>query len=69
MDASHVGWFESLLAQFASAIDSREYVGKDAVDALKCIELIHAAYASASDGCRELRLAEAQPDDRPCEYH
>jgi predicted dehydrogenase len=69
MDASHVQWFESVLDQFASAIESHEHVGKDAVDALQCVELINAAYASARDGCRELRLGKAEPDDRPLELH
>jgi hypothetical protein len=53
MDASHVTWFGSLFERFGTAIDKREYVGKDAEDALACVELITAAYASAKDGCRE----------------
>jgi predicted dehydrogenase len=69
MDASHAQWFESLLCQFAAAIDAREHVGKDAIDALRCVELIHAAYASAGDGCRELRLGRAEPHDRFVELH
>jgi predicted dehydrogenase len=52
-DASHVTWFGSLLDQFARAIATNEYVGKEANDALRCIELITTAYASAEDGCRE----------------
>ena len=30
MDASHVTWFKSLLGQFATAVEEREYVGKEA---------------------------------------
>jgi predicted dehydrogenase len=60
MDASHVTWFSSLFERFSDAIDSKEYVGKDARDALRCVELITTAYASARAGCRELSL-EAPP--------
>jgi len=56
MDASHVTWFTSLLRQFSKAIDDRTYVGRDAEDALRSVELITTAYASANDGCRELEL-------------
>lgn len=56
MDASHVTWFGSLFDRFSNAIDKREFVGKDAEDALVCVELITAAYASAADGCREQSL-------------
>ncbi len=56
MDASHVTWFGSLFERFNTAIEERDYVGKDARDALACIELITAAYASAADGCREQTL-------------
>jgi predicted dehydrogenase len=60
MDASHVTWFSSLFERFSDAIDSKEYVGKDARDALRCVELITTAYASARAGCREISL-EAPP--------
>jgi predicted dehydrogenase len=56
MDASHVVWFKSLLAQFSAAIEKNQYVGKDAEDSLRCIELITTAYASAKDSSRELPL-------------
>ena len=56
MDASHVTWFSSLFARFAEAIETSEYVGKDARDALRCVELITTAYASARNGCREMSL-------------
>jgi predicted dehydrogenase len=56
MDASHVGWFDSLFDDFANAIDRREYVGKEAEDALRCVELITAAYSSARRSGRELPL-------------
>jgi len=56
MDASHVTWFASLFERFSEAIDTKDYVGKDARDALRCVELITTAYASARAGCREMSL-------------
>jgi predicted dehydrogenase len=56
MDAGHSAWFRSMFGQFATAMDRNEHVGRPAIDALRCIELIDAAYASASDGCRERRI-------------
>lgn len=53
MDASHVGWFSSLFQGFATAIDERDYVGREARDSEMCVRLIEAAYASARDGSRE----------------
>jgi predicted dehydrogenase len=59
MDPSHVIWFRSLLDQFAAAIEARRYVGREAEDALRCVELITTAYASAREGSRELPLGRA----------
>ena len=59
MDASHVKWFASLIDDFAGAVARREWVGKDAEDAVRCIELIGAAYASARRSGREQRLGAA----------
>jgi predicted dehydrogenase len=56
MDASHVGWFVSLIDRFRLAIDTRDYVGRDAEDAFRCIDLITAAYRSGRAGGREVRL-------------
>jgi len=58
-DASHVHWFASLLGSFRGAIHRSEHVGKDAEDALRCVELITRAYASAEDASRELTLGVA----------
>src|SRR5262249_8806515 len=60
MDASHVTWFRSLFAQFSAAMDGHDFVTRDAEDALRCIELITTAYASARDGSRELSLPQGQ---------
>ena len=56
MDASHVGWFTSLFRDFVRAIGAGDYVGREARDAEKCVELIETAYASAQDGSREHSL-------------
>jgi predicted dehydrogenase len=56
MDASHTAWFRSLFEQFGAAIEAREYVGKEAETALRCVELITTAYTSAQEGSRELAL-------------
>jgi len=56
MDAGHAAWFRSMFGQFATAMDRNEHVGRPAIDALRCIELIAAAYASAGDGSRERRI-------------
>jgi predicted dehydrogenase len=52
-DASHAQWFESLFMQFARAIETDDFVGKEVLDAVRCTELTAAAYASAADGSRE----------------
>jgi predicted dehydrogenase len=56
MDSSHVTWFNSLFDDFKAAIDRREFVGRDAEEAFRCVQLIATAYASARDGSRELPL-------------
>lgn len=58
MDASHVSWFGSLFEQFRAAISTGDYVGKEATEAFKCIQLIEAAYASAAQNSREIALAD-----------
>ena len=40
-----------------AAIERGDYVGKEAEEAFRCVELITTAYASARDGSRELPLA------------
>lgn len=53
MDAGHAAWFRSMFVQFTAAMDQKEAVGRAALDALRCIELITTAYESARDACRE----------------
>lgn len=57
-DASHTAWFDALFTRFARAIDERDYVGKDAIDAYHCIATIAAVYASAAAGGRELSVSD-----------
>ncbi|MBS1963164.1 MAG: Gfo/Idh/MocA family oxidoreductase [Bdellovibrionales bacterium] len=57
MDASHVSWFNSMFDQFMTAIETGDYVGKEAKEAYLCIQVITTAYRSAEEGCRELPLA------------
>jgi predicted dehydrogenase len=56
MDASHAPWFASMLATFRGAIVADDFVGRDARDALKSVELINAGYRSAAAGGKEVAL-------------
>ena len=59
MDAGHAVWFRSLFGDFARAVEQKYYVGREAKDSLRSVELIATAYASAKDGSRELPLDES----------
>lgn len=56
MDAGHAGWFQSLLADFLSAIENEVFVGDDARESLLCVQLIETAYSSARNGSAELSV-------------
>lgn len=56
MDASHVGWFNALFDQFKTAMKEDDFVGKEAQEAYRCIELITKAYESAKLDCKEMKL-------------
>lgn len=56
-DASHKEWFGAVLDSFSAAIDTGEWVGRDARDAALCVRLIETAYASSRSGCLEMSLA------------
>ena len=58
MDASHVGWFRSLLDQFADAVRREDFVGHETKSIVRCVELITSAYASALDGSRERGMSQ-----------
>ena len=55
-DASHASWFNPLLDEFRAAIDRGDFAGKEAQEALLCVQLINTAYRSAEQGSRELPL-------------
>lgn len=61
MDASHTRWFNAMFDQFCGAIDSGDFVGHEAQDAYRCIEIISTAYRSAAEACRELPLGGPLP--------
>ena len=56
MDASHVSWFNALFEDFKLAIDQDDFVGREAEEAYRCIEIITRAYESSKKGCAELTL-------------
>jgi predicted dehydrogenase len=59
-DASHAAWFTSLFGDFLTAIGEQQFVGHEALQALTCVELICAGYASAHQGGRVVWL---RPDE------
>jgi predicted dehydrogenase len=56
MDASHARWFNPMFDEFLASIASRDFAGREAHDACRCIEVAEACGASAGDGCRERRV-------------
>jgi predicted dehydrogenase len=60
MDASHVGWFRSMLGQFAEAVDTGDFVSRETQASVRCVELITTAYESALDGSREHALSRSR---------
>jgi predicted dehydrogenase len=56
MDPSHVGWFQSLFGEFATAVHTGNFASVETESSLRCVELITNAYASALDGSRERAL-------------
>ncbi len=57
MDASHVGWFNSMFDEFRDAIERHDYVSSNALDAYWCVQTIFAAYQSAREDGREIALS------------
>jgi predicted dehydrogenase len=55
-DPSHKEWFADMFADFVTAIDEGTFVGKDAQDAVECMNAIEACYASARGAGREIRI-------------
>jgi predicted dehydrogenase len=58
MNAGHAGWFRSMFNEFSAAMDQKEVVGRPALNALRCIEVITTAYESADDASRERRIVQ-----------
>ena len=63
MDASHATWFNSMFDLFKTAIAKSDYVGKEAEEAYRCIQLITAAYKSAKEGSHEVGLSQEIPSN------
>lgn len=61
MDASHRRWFNAMFDQFLTAIARGDFVGKEAQDAYRCVELITTGYRSAVQGSRQLPLCAPFP--------
>jgi hypothetical protein len=60
MDASHVGWFRSMLGHFSEAVATSDFVSRETEASVRCVELITTAYASALDGSREHVLSRSR---------
>ncbi|CAN5306849.1 Gfo/Idh/MocA family oxidoreductase [soil metagenome] len=60
-DAGHGAWFVELFAAFGRAIDQRDYVGREAQDSIRAIEVIEAAYVSSREGGKAISLSDISP--------
>ncbi len=49
-DASHASWFNSLFDEFREAMERSDFAGKEAQEAVLCVQLINTAYRSARNG-------------------
>jgi predicted dehydrogenase len=63
-DASHASWFNALFDAFRDAIERDDFAGKEAQEALLCVQLINTAYRSARQGSRQLPLSD-EPEPVP----
>jgi predicted dehydrogenase len=59
MDSSHVGWFSSLFDQFKNAIERKAFVGIEAVESFRCVQLIQMGYRSANEDSRRITLSKS----------
>jgi predicted dehydrogenase len=60
-DASHATWFGPLFANFTRAVRREQSAEREVEDALRCVEVIAAAYTSAADGGRQRALPSSAP--------
>jgi predicted dehydrogenase len=58
IDASHKEWFSSLLDDFRNAVDTRQWISKDTIDAIACMNTISAAYGSADVHSAEIAIPD-----------
>jgi predicted dehydrogenase len=56
MDASHKEWFGSVIDAFGRSIDDNDLVSRETLDAIECMRVISAAYASVRQGSRQINL-------------
>jgi predicted dehydrogenase len=56
MDASHKEWFGSVLDSFRHSIETNEFAGREMFDAIECVRVISAGYASANRQSRQSPL-------------
>lgn len=68
MDASHTRWFNAMFDQFATAIVSDDFAGKEAQEAQLCVDIITTSYESARQGGRDLPIG-AQRQRAPSAMH
>jgi predicted dehydrogenase len=55
-DAGHGPWFEALYTDFARAVEEEDFVGREARDAIRAMDVIDAARVSAKLGGRDISL-------------
>lgn len=56
-DTSHVSWFSSLFDQFKTAINNKDYVNSELIDAYTCMSVIESVYASSKNNSQETPVA------------
>jgi predicted dehydrogenase len=57
-DSSHASWFNSLFDDFREAIECGDFAGKEAEQAVLCVQVIDTAYRSAREESRELPITD-----------
>ena len=62
-DASHAAWFNPLFDAFLRSIANSKYAGKEAQEAVLCLQLISTAYQSARNGSRQLPVTNVTGRD------
>ena len=61
MDASHTEWFRALHQQLVDALDGGDVGARELRDALRCVALIEAGYASAEARGAEVPVLDGAP--------